>query len=517
MKLGKYDVLDEIGRGGMGVVYRGFDPVLQRTVAIKTIQQSDSSEIATRLLNEARAAARLQHPNIVEIYDFGQEDETVYIVMELLEGDNLRGALKKGQLSSRALLNLLAEVASALDFGHSRGVVHRDVKPSNIIVLPNGHPKVMDFGVAQLQRNQRLTATGSTLGTPQYMAPEQIRGEVVDGRADEFGLAAIAYEALTGHTAFEADSFSAVMYRIISGDLKDATTLNPQLPEGVNAVLRRGLATDAAARYPTCAELTAALDSAIGMTDLPGFAAVAAPAPAFDQRARLEVVPPRAPSPPPPPFPQPFPPFAQPSPPFAPAPLPPPAPALPSVTILANAAPPSFVDAFPKTGFFSGDQVRFTKIEESFRFFRDNLQKQYESLSNQADVTWKLWAACVGIGFLVLATGLVIMFLSNGEGAVTKGVVTAAASVLVYYIQRLFQQREDHYRRAAEEKNSHLEYGNKWLLVIQTVDAIQDAGERKRQQARIAEALTAQLASGRVKNTTRAKGVRKRTPNNAAS
>ncbi|MDE3195292.1 MAG: serine/threonine protein kinase [Acidobacteriota bacterium] len=479
MRLGKYDVLEEIGRGGMGVVYRGFDEVLRRRVAIKTIQKGDSDEFAARLLNEARAAAHLQHPNIVEIYDFGQDQDTLYIVMELLEGESLRREFIRRRLGSGEFLNILRGVAAALDFAHLRGVIHRDLKPSNIMVLPDGRPKLMDFGVAQVQSLGRMTMTGTMLGTPQYMSPEQIRGESLDGRSDQFALSAIAYEGLTGHPPFDADAIPTVLYKITSGETPSALSQNPDLTPAADDALRRGMAPAAAKRYGSCAEFVEGLAAGFSTAiKLPGPAApihmrdrtaeIALPAPSQPQAAgaATHVRTPHA---------------------------------LPAVTLLADAAPPSFVDAFPKTAFFSGDQVRFSKIEESFRFFRDNLQKQYESLSRQADVVWKLWAACVGIGFLVLATGLVFLFVSNGEGAVTKGVVTAAASALVYYIQRLFQQREDHYRRAAEEKNSHLEYGNKWLLVIQTVDAIQDLQERKRQQARVAEALTEQLRTGSVK------------------
>ena len=526
--LGRYEILNELGRGGMGVVYRAFDPVLQRSLAIKAIEAVGDAEYSRRLVSEAQSAAKLLDPRIVTIYDVGKDGDTLYIAMELLEGRDLAVAFASTHpMSGKVFLRLLADVAGALDYAHSQGIVHRDVKPSNIMVLATGGIKIMDFGIAKSAASAHQTQSGTILGTPLYMAPEQIKGETIDGRSDQFSLAVVAYEGLTGRKPFENDSVPQVFYSIINSKFEPASILNPTLGPETDRVLARALAADANDRYLSCAAFVEDLSAAqAGLSEwtLPARRRPAeslagrrvkidtpAPSPvardcsmcgfsnridvAFCQQcgSRLATT---APSPSAT-MPVPSPTLAAPSRTAYPLPPPPPPPSLPNVTALVAAAPTRFLDDLPHTGFFSGDQMRFSKIEESFRFFRDNLQKQYESLSRQADVVWKLWAICVGLGFLVLIAGLAAMFLSDGKGTVTKGTVTAAGTVLVYYIQRLFQHREDVYRRAAEEKNSHLEYGNKWLLVIQTVDAIQDSGERRKQQARIAEALTNQLAKGR--------------------
>ena len=527
--LGRYEILNELGRGGMGVVYRAFDPVLQRSLAIKAIEAVGDPEYSRRLVSEAQSAAKLLDPRIVTIYDVGKDGDTLYIAMELLEGRDLAVTFASSHpMSGSVFLRLLADVAGALDYAHSQGIVHRDVKPSNIMVLTSGGVKIMDFGIAKSAASASKTQTGTILGTPLYMAPEQIKGETVDGRSDQFSLAVLAYEGLTGRKPFESDSVPQVFYSIINSKFEPASVLNPILGPETDRVLGKALAADANDRYPSCAAFAEDLSAALaGLSEwtLPArrlsaeslagrtvHVATSAPTPVardcsvcgFSNRMDVAICEQcgallatySAPSPYAP-APLPSSSTAAPSPPAYPLAPPAPSPSLPNVTALAAAAPTRFLDDLPRTGFFSGDQMRFSKIEESFRFFRDNLQKQYESLSRQADVVWKLWAMCVGLGFLVLIAGLAAMFLSDGKGTVTKGTVTAAGTVLVYYIQRLFQHREDVYRRAAEEKNNHLEYGNKWLLVIQTVDAIQDSGERRKQQARIAEALTNQLAKGR--------------------
>jgi serine/threonine protein kinase len=507
--LGRYEILNEIGRGGMGVVYRAFDPALQRMLAIKAIEAVGDPEYSRRLLAEAQSAAQLRHPDIVTIYDVGKDGDTLYIVMELLEGRDLGVALASSQpMSGVQFLKLLRDAAAALDYAHSQGIVHRDVKPSNIMVLTSGTVKIMDFGIAKRAASTHQTQPGSVLGTPDYMAPEQIKGETVDGRSDEFSLAIVAYEGLTGRNPFRSDNVANVFYNILYSKFAPASALNSKLGPEIDIVFSKGLAAAPSDRYSGCAAFVEALTAAIPGSDWTLPARTSSSNSATGKTVRVAET-----GPVPEPQTHPCPRCGSPtlvgatfcehcgggltdkvaSPPPATAVSPTRRPTLPSVTALVSAAPTTFLQELPRTGFFSGEQMRFSKIEESFRFFRDNLQKQYESLSRQADVVWKLWALCVGTGFLVLIAGLTAMFLSDGKGTVTKGTVTAAGTVLVYYIQRLFQHREDVYRKAAEEKNSHLEYGNKWLLVIQTVDAIQDTGERRKQQARIAEALTRQL------------------------
>ncbi len=510
--LGRYEILDELGRGGMGVVYRAYDPALERQIAIKAIEAGGDPEYSRRLVAEAQAAAQLHHPSIVTIYDVGRDGDTLYIAMEYLKGRNLENALALGPpMKGREFLRTVAEIADALGYAHTQGIVHRDVKPSNIMVLERGGSKIMDFGIAKRASGGSRTQVGTILGTPLYMSPEQIVGEGarLDGRSDGFSLATVVYEALTGVNPFAAETIPNVFFNILNHRVAPASSVNPILGTEIDRVLNKELSAEPSDRFPTLSAFADALHAASPddpAWTLPPRRSPARSAPGAEGTVRVAPV------------------SGEKTKRICPTcsaandpaavycdncgaplgtliPAPPAggarpargAPTLPNVTALAAAAPTQFLQHLPQTGFFSGDEMRFSKIEDSFRFFRDNLQKQYESLTRQAELVWKLWAICVGVGFVVLISGLAAMFFSDGKGAVTKGTVTAAGTVLVYYIQRLFQQREDVYRKAAEEKNSHLEYGNKWLLVIQTVDAIQDPSERKRQQARIAEALTGQL------------------------
>ncbi|HSF04095.1 MAG TPA: serine/threonine-protein kinase, partial [Solirubrobacterales bacterium] len=217
---GRYEVVEEIGNGAMGRVYRGFDPLVRRSVAIKTVRSEhlatgSADEYLRRFRREAQAAGRLSHPHIVSIYDVGED----YFVMEFLEGTSLEALLRQRvKLEVAEALRLLAPVADALDYAHKAGIVHRDIKPGNIMVLAEGRPKLMDFGVAHLDASV-MTRAGEILGSPSYMAPEQIAGgEEVSARSDLFSLAVVAYEAVTGRKPFEGTSLTNIIYRVVHED-----------------------------------------------------------------------------------------------------------------------------------------------------------------------------------------------------------------------------------------------------------------------------------------------------------
>lgn len=258
-KFGRYEVEAQIGEGSMGRVYRAFDPLAQRFVCVKTLRpeiltEDTAGEYLLRFEREARAAGGLSHPHIVTIHDVGQN----YFVMELLEGVTLQGILaERGRLPPDEAVRLLEPVADALDYAHSRGVIHRDVKPGNVIVLPDGRSKIMDFGVAHF--GGTVTARGQFYGSPSYMAPERIaRSESTPG-ADLFSLAVVAYELVTGQRPFQGDSITAIIYRIVNEDPPAPSTLNPELPPGYDAVFSRALAKDPAARFPSARALLEAL------------------------------------------------------------------------------------------------------------------------------------------------------------------------------------------------------------------------------------------------------------------
>jgi len=253
-KLGKYQVQEEIGRGGMGAVFKGYDPALDRYVAIKVLAPHLvwEPDFVERFLREARSAARLQHPHIVTIYDVGQEGGWYYYVMEYLEGQTLTELIEEHHpLPFDTALAILRPMADALDHAHHNGLVHRDIKPGNIIVGRAGRVSLTDFGIARAAQEARLTATGTTVGTPEYMSPEQVKGLAVDARSDQYSLAVVAYEMLSGQVPFKAESTLALMYRIVHEPPPPLRQVRGDVPVPVEEVLAKALAKDPGDRYPT--------------------------------------------------------------------------------------------------------------------------------------------------------------------------------------------------------------------------------------------------------------------------
>ncbi|MBS1830230.1 MAG: serine/threonine protein kinase [Acidobacteria bacterium] len=272
--IGPFQILEEIGRGGMGTVYRGIDPMIGRPVAIKIIRllgYNDAEEQAwlrSRLFREARAAGRLCHPGIVTIYQVGEERDLAYIAMEFVDGLSLAALLEANPAPDPAhLRRILLEVAEALDYAHARGLVHRDIKPENIMLTTAGVAKVTDFGIAKTMLGQTGASTrmatrdGAMAGTPLYMSPEQIRGRELDGRSDQFALAVIAYRIFTGRVPFAAEHITGVCYQIIHEEPPAAEEICPGIGPHISAVLQRGLAKDPRDRFPTCTEFVRALEA----------------------------------------------------------------------------------------------------------------------------------------------------------------------------------------------------------------------------------------------------------------
>jgi serine/threonine-protein kinase len=242
----------------MGVVYEARDPLLDRTVALKVIQPAVAAEerlaFEERFLAEARIAAALQHPGIVVVHDSGRDETTgaLFIALELLRGETLADVASEGPAPWPRVMHVVSQVARALEHAHRAGVVHRDIKPANVIVLPTGEAKVTDFGIARLESaRQRLTTTGEFIGTPLYTAPEQARVEDVDGRADVFSLASVAYTLLAGRPPFLAPSIPGIVHRVVYEEPDPLSSLVPDLPKDVERVLGRALAKEPDARYPT--------------------------------------------------------------------------------------------------------------------------------------------------------------------------------------------------------------------------------------------------------------------------
>jgi serine/threonine-protein kinase len=258
---GRYKVIEEAGHGSMGVVYKAHDPVIGRTVAVKVIRDlpwlapAEAEAYRARFRLEAQAAGPLQHPNIVTLYDVGDG----YLVMEFLEGQSLAGLLRARQrLTLGQVLHYCGQIAFALDFAHQRGVVHRDLKPANVMVLPGGDVKIMDFGVARLRADE-TTIEGLIVGSPAYMAPEQLAGHRADARSDQFSLGVIVYELLTGTRPFGGTSETAVMDRVRSAPVPSVLAVSPSLPPEYEDILWRALDKDAAARFASAGEFVGAL------------------------------------------------------------------------------------------------------------------------------------------------------------------------------------------------------------------------------------------------------------------
>src|SRR6266851_2979860 len=250
-KIGKYEISEKIGTGGFGAVYKGRDPFIKRTVAVKTCQLNDD-EIKSRFFREAELAGNLHHRNVTTIYDFGVEEGVPYIVQEFLTGEDLDKIIKRSdKMPVARKIEILMAISDGLGYAHQHSIIHRDIKPSNIRVLADGSVKIMDFGIAKsLETESSLTQTGITLGTSAYLAPEQIRGEPLDQRTDMFALGILSYELLSYRKPFRGEHLSTVLYKILNENPEPLETANPEVPGALSAVVARAMEKSIDHRYP---------------------------------------------------------------------------------------------------------------------------------------------------------------------------------------------------------------------------------------------------------------------------
>lgn len=258
-RLGRYLLQEILGEGAMGMVYRAHDPLLERDVAIKTIRleitRAERDDFEQRFLREAKSAGKLSHPGIVTVYDAGEVSNIAYIAMEYLQGQDLRELIRNEQrLAPDQIADIAAQIADALEYAHQHGVIHRDVKPGNIMVLPDGKVKLMDFGIARMQTSG-MTQTGMMLGTPKYMSPELIVGAETDGRTDIYSLGVVLYQMLTGSAPFESNTISTTLYRIMHDPAPHPSTLGIRVSPGFEHILNRALAKKPEKRYAHAAEM----------------------------------------------------------------------------------------------------------------------------------------------------------------------------------------------------------------------------------------------------------------------
>jgi predicted Ser/Thr protein kinase len=262
--VGRYEITGELGRGAMGVVYKALDPTIGRTVALKTMRLDvhglDAQEMVRRFQNEARAAGVLNHPNIVTIYDAGEQDGIFYIAMEFIEGTTLHELLaEKRVLATDEILQYTRQITRGMDYAHSNGIVHRDIKPANIMITANGTVKIMDFGIAK--SGGQVTNTGQVLGTPNYMSPEQVKGRVLDGRSDLFSMGVILYEMLTGEKPFVGQNVTTIIYKIVNETPIAPRDLDVTVHPGLSAIVVKALAKAPDDRYQTGADLVRDLEN----------------------------------------------------------------------------------------------------------------------------------------------------------------------------------------------------------------------------------------------------------------
>jgi serine/threonine-protein kinase len=259
-KLGRYEIVGELGKGAMGVVYCARDPMLDRTVAIKTINmelaQDEMKEYEARFYQEAKAAGGLNHPNIVIIYDIGKAGNIAYMAMELLEGKELKNLLAPGTpLPVPFALEIAAQMAEGLGYAHEHGIVHRDIKPANIMIVRGGQVKITDFGIARMRSTNVQTQVGIVLGSPKYMSPEQVAGKRAEPRSDTFALGVVLYEMVTGKPPFNGEDVTSVMFQVLNFVPPPPSSVNPQAPEMLDFIVAKVLAKAPADRYATAGEL----------------------------------------------------------------------------------------------------------------------------------------------------------------------------------------------------------------------------------------------------------------------
>src|SRR5512142_2834147 len=266
-RLGKYEIRSELARGAMGVVYEAYDPLIKRRVALKTIRPDHlegdrTADMVARFRREAQAAGRLNHPNIVAIYEFDEDAGTSFIAMEFVEGRELKECFAaEERFTLQDVAKIMSQILDALDYSHRQGVVHRDIKPANIFLQAGGTVKVADFGIAHIE-SSNLTQVGTVVGTPNYMSPEQIMGLPVDGRSDLFSAGVILYQFLTGERPF-AGSTTTTMQKVLKEEPLAPSLLNVQLPPAIDAVMHKALAKRADERYQTAREFSLALTAAM--------------------------------------------------------------------------------------------------------------------------------------------------------------------------------------------------------------------------------------------------------------
>ncbi len=261
-RYGRYEIIEQIGKGAMGVVYKAHDPQINRMVALKVLREDrvTSEDFVQRFLREAMAIGRLSHPNIVTVYDIGSDNGTVYIAMEFLEGSPLNEAIRERKPDAQWIAGIAVQLAESLAYAHSKGIVHRDIKPSNIILTPSDQVKITDFGIAHIEDPDmtQQTHAGQILGTPVYMSPEQVAGSKLDGRSDLYSLSVILYEITVGRRPYSGENITAIFRAITQDNPASPSEADPGVPKTLSALIMKGMHKDIGARFQTGTDMAAA-------------------------------------------------------------------------------------------------------------------------------------------------------------------------------------------------------------------------------------------------------------------
>ncbi|MGD9232185.1 MAG: serine/threonine-protein kinase, partial [Desulfobacterales bacterium] len=272
MNYGRYQIVKELGKGSMGVVYQAHDPQIDRLVALKVLREDrvGGEDFVLRFLKEAKAIGRLSHPNIVTVYDVGRDHGTIYIAMEYLEGKPFNDVIRNGQMSLEQNVDIGLQVARTLNYAHSKGIVHRDIKPSNIILSADGQVKLTDFGIARIEDSDaaQQTQAGDILGTPTYMSPEQVIGKSVDGRSDLYSLGVLLYELTVGRRPFLGNNIATIFRAITHDDPVAPSQIDPSIPKGLSDIIIKALSKNPDERFQTGAAMCDALEKCIESKEL---------------------------------------------------------------------------------------------------------------------------------------------------------------------------------------------------------------------------------------------------------
>jgi serine/threonine protein kinase len=465
-----YTLQRQIGQGGMAQVLLAIDNRLGGQVAIKLLDEELARDprIVKRFVQEARTQSQLNHPNIVPVFGIEEKGDLHFFFMPFIDGEDLEERMRR-PMQAREAVEIALQIAGALQCAHAAGVVHRDLKPSNVRLRsgPVMAPvMVMDFGIARVRAvKAQVSSAGLSLGTPAWMSPEQwTAGEPaakeVDGRTDLYSLGVILYEMLAKHNPFFGVDSRDTKRLHLTHTPPPLSELIPYVNTALSNAVERLLKKDPVDRFQTASELTSALkdvlydlDSSVNQNKTKEFVPHPPISRTIDDIFREDVKPP--------------------------------------VSSTAHESLTSIIGKRAPTDFFSATVIRQSAvgnaigIQETFKFYRDHLDAEYRALLRQALWTFRLWITSLIIGLLTLTTGVILVF----RGKITEGTLGTLIGAVIYFIQRIFQQREDHYREEADAKHKHLEYGNHWLMVIQSIEVVGDPKERTRQYSRLIDAL----------------------------